>query len=202
MCWGQDIPFLPYESWSLAFRSCFPLKSSFHQIQIPWERVECWGDYHLKHKSKELMINTPSITFWRVVSPRLARCHLGDSVKIVELNQGVCMAMRLPTSWRSTLVRQVLHGRWPWWDRQGCFFVDPSLVDSSVDSRTVTLRGLKSPSTWMYDSTPPIETTPKISVSFLHLHSSNPSLYYHMQCLTFRFYTLRIACVGWLLDLC
>ena len=27
---------------------------------------------------------------WRVVSPRLVRCHLGASVKIVELNQGVC----------------------------------------------------------------------------------------------------------------
>ena len=26
----------------------------------------------------------------RVVSPRLARCHLGASDKIVELNQGVC----------------------------------------------------------------------------------------------------------------
>ena len=25
-----------------------------------------------------------------VVSPRLVRCHLGASVKIVELNQGVC----------------------------------------------------------------------------------------------------------------
>ena len=44
----------------------------------------------MKHKSKEFIINTPSITFWRVVSPRLARCHLGASVKIVELNQGVC----------------------------------------------------------------------------------------------------------------
>ena len=54
------------------------------------ERVECWGDYHLKHKSKEFIINTPSITFWRVVSPRLVRCHLGASVKIVELHQGVC----------------------------------------------------------------------------------------------------------------
>ena len=30
------------------------------------------------------------ITFWRVVSPRLVRCHLGASDKIVELNQGVC----------------------------------------------------------------------------------------------------------------
>ena len=49
------------------------------------------GDYHLKHKSKEFIINTPSITFWRVVSPRLlVRCQLGASVKIVELNQGVC----------------------------------------------------------------------------------------------------------------
>ena len=27
---------------------------------------------------------------WRVVSSRLVRCHLGASVKIVELNQGVC----------------------------------------------------------------------------------------------------------------
>ena len=54
------------------------------------ERVECWGDYHLKHKSKEFIIITPSITFSRVVSPRLVRCHLGASVKILELNQGVC----------------------------------------------------------------------------------------------------------------
>ena len=54
------------------------------------ERVECWGDYHLKHKSKEFIINPPSITFWRVVSPRLVRCHLGAFDKIVELNQGIC----------------------------------------------------------------------------------------------------------------
>ena len=54
------------------------------------ERVECWGDYHLKHKSKEFIINTTSITFWRVLSPRLVRCCLGASDKIVELNQEVC----------------------------------------------------------------------------------------------------------------
>ena len=41
-------------------------------------------------KSKEFIINTPFVTSWRVVSPRLARCHLGSSDKIVELNQGVC----------------------------------------------------------------------------------------------------------------
>ena len=35
-------------------------------------------------------MNTPSITFWRVVSPRFVRFHLGASVKIVELNQVVC----------------------------------------------------------------------------------------------------------------
>ena len=44
----------------------------------------------MKHKSKEFINNTPSITFWRVVSPRLVRCYLRASVKIVELNQGVC----------------------------------------------------------------------------------------------------------------
>ena len=48
------------------------------------------GDYHLKHKSKEFVINTSFVTAWRVVSPRLARCHLGASDKFVELNQGVC----------------------------------------------------------------------------------------------------------------
>ena len=52
-------------------------------------RVECWGNYYLKHTSKEFIINTPSITVWRVVSPRLVRCHLGASVKIVELNHRV-----------------------------------------------------------------------------------------------------------------
>ena len=44
----------------------------------------------MKHKSKEFIINAPFVTFWRVVPPRLVRCHLGASVKIVELNQGVC----------------------------------------------------------------------------------------------------------------
>ena len=31
----------------------------------------------MKHKSKEFIINTPFVTSWRVVPPRLARCHLG-----------------------------------------------------------------------------------------------------------------------------
>ena len=44
----------------------------------------------MKCKSKEFIINTTSITFWRVVSPRLVRRRLGASVKIVELNQKVC----------------------------------------------------------------------------------------------------------------
>ena len=44
----------------------------------------------MKHKSKEFIINTPSITFWRLV-----KCHLGASVKIVELNQGFCKAKEI-----------------------------------------------------------------------------------------------------------
>ena len=47
-------------------------------------------DSHLKHKSKEFINNTPSIKFWRVVSPRFVTCYLGASIKVVELNQGVC----------------------------------------------------------------------------------------------------------------
>ena len=49
----------------------------------------------MKHKSKEFIIKTPFVTSWRVVSPRLVRCHLGASVKIVELNQGVCMGKEI-----------------------------------------------------------------------------------------------------------
>ena len=49
----------------------------------------------MNHMSKDFIINTPYITFWRVVSPRLVRCHLGASVKIVELNQGVCMGKEI-----------------------------------------------------------------------------------------------------------
>ena len=44
----------------------------------------------MKHKSKEFVINTTSITFWRVVSPRFVRCRLGAFDKIVELNEEVC----------------------------------------------------------------------------------------------------------------
>ena len=107
----------------------------------------------MKHKSKEFIINTPSINFWRVVSPILVRCHLGASVKIVELNQGFCTGKKIAyfvkiypseashvgdghggidkvaSSW-------TLRGWSPPWTRA-----------------TVTLRGLKSPSMWMYDST-------------------------------------------------
>ena len=44
----------------------------------------------MKHNNKVFIINTPFVTSWRVVSPRLATCYLGASVKIVVLNQGVC----------------------------------------------------------------------------------------------------------------
>ena len=69
----------------------------------------------MKHKSKEFIINTPSITFWRVVSPRLARYHLGASDKDLELNQGVCKGKEIAyfvkiypseasPSWATTMV--------------------------------------------------------------------------------------------------
>ena len=45
---------------------------------------------NLKNKIQEFIVNAPSITFWRVVSPRLVRCRLGASDKIAELNQEAC----------------------------------------------------------------------------------------------------------------
>ena len=124
----------------------------------------------MKHKSKEFIINTPSITFWRVVSPRLVRCHLGAAVKIVELNQGVCTGKeiayfvgdghggidKVASSW-------TLHGWSPPWTRA-----------------TVTLRGLKSPSTWMYDSTTYRNHAKNLRV-YIAFAPSNSSLYLHMQ---------------------
>ena len=44
----------------------------------------------MKHKSNEFIINTSFVSSWRVVSPKLVRCSLGASDKIVELNQEVC----------------------------------------------------------------------------------------------------------------
>ena len=136
MCWGQDIPFLPYESWSLAFPKFLSTQIFFPPDPNPMrERVECWGDYHLKHKSKEFIINAPFVTSWRMVSPRLARCHLELVTRFWSRTMEFVRARSSPTSWRSTHVRQVLRGRWPWWDRQGCFFMDPSWVEPSMDSR-------------------------------------------------------------------
>ncbi len=44
----------------------------------------------LSFEAQEKGVHHQFVTSWRVVSPRLARCHLGASEKIVELNQGVC----------------------------------------------------------------------------------------------------------------
>ena len=68
----------------------------------------------MKHKGKEFIINAPFVTSSRV-SPRLARCHLGASDKIVELNQGVCKGKEIAyfvkiypseasPSWATTMV--------------------------------------------------------------------------------------------------
>ena len=78
----------------------------------------------MKHKSKECIINTQSITFWRVVSPKLFRCHSGALDKIVDLNLGVCKAKEIAyfvkiypseatPSWAMAMVgstRLLLHG--------------------------------------------------------------------------------------------
>ena len=136
MCWDQDLPLQPYESWFLASPSCFPPNHPLLPSKICERVIVCWGDYLLKHKSKEFIIVTTSITFWRVVSPRLVRCRLEASVFVcgVEPRSLYRQGDRLL---REDLprVRLVLHGRRPSWNIRGCYFVDPSWVDPSVDSR-------------------------------------------------------------------
>ena len=82
-------------------------------------------------------------------------------------------------------MRQVLHGRRPWWDRQGCFFVDPSWVEPTVDSRN------RYPS-W-------VEVSINVDVRYHHLSEpriknlrvniafapSNSSLYILATCITY-----------------
>ena len=51
-CWDQDIPILPQESWFLAFPKLLYTQIIFPPYPNLCERVECWGYYHLKHKSR------------------------------------------------------------------------------------------------------------------------------------------------------
>ena len=122
---------------------------------------------------------------------------------------------------------QFLRGRWPWWDRQGCFFVDPLWVVASSwtlcgwspswtratvtlcgwsppwTRATVTLHGLKSPSTWMYDSTTYRNHGSKITVSpnCVCTLQSRPFTFLQLACFTFCCsYTLCHACLICIVD--
>ena len=130
----------------------------------------------MKHKSKEFIVNTPFVTSWRVVS---LRQDCGVEPRSL-YGQGDCLLREdLP------LVRQVLRGRRPWWDRQGCFFVDPSWVEPSVDSRN------RYPS-WVEVSinvdvrqhhlSEPRQKHPCLQ---LRLNSPNPSLYIFASCMLY-----------------
>ena len=149
----------------------------------------------MKHKSKELIINTPSITFWRVVSPRLVWCRLSLRHD-VELNQEVCKGKEIAYFMKIYPSEASPSWRWPWWDRQGCFFMDPSWVEPSVHLRSLTLRGLKSPSMWMYNSTTYRNHAKNLRVSNCVCTLQTPPFTFICNCFTFRCYTLRIACVG------
>ena len=104
----------------------------------------------MEHKGKEFIINTPFVTSWRVVSPRLARCHLGASDKIAELNQGFCKGKEI-----AYLVKIYPSEASPSWG-DGHGGIDKVAYSWTLRGwsppwtrATVTLRGLKSPSTWM-----------------------------------------------------
>src|SRR3954470_13640911 len=74
---------------------------------------------------------------------------------------------------------------WPWWDRQGCYFVDPSWVEPSVDSRN------------RYPSWVEVSTNVDVGYHHLskqrekhpclqyHLNSPNPSLYILASCMLY-----------------
>ena len=134
LCWGQDIPFLPYEYWSLAFPKLLSTQIIFLANQILWERVECWRDYHLSTRARSSSSTHHLLPFGEWCLLDWLGVTWEPPSRLWSWTNEFVRARRSPTSWRSTQVRQVLCGRRPWWDRQGCFFVDPSWVEPSVDS--------------------------------------------------------------------
>ena len=117
MCWDQDIPIQTQESWSLALPKLLSSQIIFPSNPNLWERVECWGDYHLKHKSKEFIINTPFLPLGEWCLLDWLGVTWEPPSRLWSWTKEFVRVRRSPTSWRSTLVRQVLRGRWPWWDR-------------------------------------------------------------------------------------
>ena len=165
MCWGQDIPFLPYESWSLAFPELLSTQIFFPPNPNPVR--ESWVLGRLSFEAQEQGVHHQHTIcyFLESVSPRLARCHLGVSDKIVELNQGVCKGKEiayfmkiLPSeaspSWAMAMVGQTrLRLRGPFVGGALCGLAQPlPFVGWSLHQRGCTMA-------------PPIGTTPKISVS-------------------------------------
>ena len=174
MCWDQDITIQPQESWSLAFPKLLSTQIIFPPYPNLWERELSVGEtiiWSTRARSSSSTHHLLPFGDWYLLD------WLGftwePSSRLWSWTKEIVRARISPTSRRYTLVRQVLRGRWPWWDRQGCFFVDPLwVVASSWTLRewsppwtratitlhgwsplwtraTVTLRGLKSPSTWM-----------------------------------------------------
>ena len=188
MCWDQDIPFQPYESWSLAFPKLLSTQIIFPPNPNLWERELSVGEtiiwstrarsssstHHLLPFGEWCLLDWLGVT-WEPPS------------RLWSWTKEFVRARRSPTSWRSTQVRQVLRGRWPWWDRQGCF---------SWTLRGWTLRGLAQLLPFVGWSlhqrgcmiAPPIRTTDKKSSCLqLRLHSSIPSLYILAICMLYSF---------------
>src|SRR3954469_20223764 len=120
-----------------------------------------------------------------MVSPRLVRCHLGASVKIVELNQGVCTGNEIAYFVKIYPSEASLHGR--------CHGGIDKVASSWTlrgwsplwTRATVTLRGLMSPSTWMYDNTTYRNHDKNIRVSNCVWILQNPSLCILASCMLY-----------------
>ena len=137
MCWDQDIPIHPQESWFLAFPKLLSTQIIFPPNPNLCER-ESWVLGRLSFWSTRARSSSST----HHLLPFGEWCLLDwlgviwdPPTRLWSWTKEFVRARRLPTLWRSALVRQVLRGRWPWWDRQGCFFVDPSWVEHSMNSR-------------------------------------------------------------------
>ena len=104
MCWGQDIPILPYESWSLAFPKLLSTQIFFPPNPNPERERELsvgetiiWSTrarsssstHHLLHYGEWCLLDWLGVT-WE------------PPTRLWSWTKEFVRARRLPTSWRST----------------------------------------------------------------------------------------------------
>ena len=116
MCWDQDIPFQPQESWSLAFPKLLSTQISFHHSQICERELSVGETIIWSTRARSSSSGHYLLPFGEWCLLDWLGVNWEPLTRLWSWTKEFVRARRSPTSWRSTLVRQVLRGQRPWWD--------------------------------------------------------------------------------------